>query len=88
MRRNGIAIRTIIEIVTHLIQLDSIKCKQCGLIEFVNEDIKPDYKYKLKIISPCSLKSPPQSSPYHHNPSHSVQKIHANVKSGFIPFIP
>ncbi|MCI1267236.1 MAG: hypothetical protein LKG19_11740 [Saprospiraceae bacterium] len=88
MKRNGITIRTIIEIVTHLLQLDSLKCEQCGSIEFENEDFKPNYNYKLKFISPCSLKSPPQSSPNPHISCHTVQTVHGNILSGIIPFIP
>jgi hypothetical protein len=88
LKRNGITIRTIFEIITHLLQLDSLKCEHCGSLEFVNEDFKPDYNYILKFISPCSLKSPPQSAPYPHISSHTVQTVHANILSGIIPFIP
>ncbi len=42
LRQNGITIRIIFETDTHLLQLDSLKCEQCGSIEFVNEDFKPD----------------------------------------------
>ena len=87
MKWNGITIRTIFEIVTHLLQLDSLKCEQCGSIEFVNEDFKPDYNYILKFKSPCSLKSPSQSSPYPHISSNTVQTVHGNILPGIIPFI-
>ncbi|MBL0236656.1 MAG: hypothetical protein IPQ02_08625 [Saprospiraceae bacterium] len=76
MKRNSIAIRTIFEIITHILQLDSLKRELCDSIEYVNEDSKPDYNYILKFISPWSLKSPPQSSPYPHISSHTVQTVH------------
>lgn len=88
MKDNSITIRTIFEIVTHLIQIDVLKFEQCGSIEFVNEDFIPDCNFILQFISPCSLKSPPQSSPNPHISCHTVQTVHGNILSGIIPFIP
>lgn len=45
LRNNGSTIRTVIEIITHLLKAQSVKCEKCGHTEFEIEGLPSDSNY-------------------------------------------
>lgn len=57
-RNHGRAIRTVCEIVTHLLKLEPWKCENCGAAEHTTHDLKPDASWIFKFITLPTIRSP------------------------------
>lgn len=57
-RNHGRAIRTVCEIVTHLMKLQPWQCQNCGAAEHTSHDLKPDASWIFNFITLPTIRSP------------------------------
>ena len=61
LKRNGTTVRTLFQIITQLMGLDTMKCDSCGQSEFIKEELLPNRKWILSYIRKNTAgRSPPQ----------------------------
>ena len=92
LKRNGSTIRTIMEIITHLMGLEKMKCTQCGSNDFKIEKITPDKSYVYTFLfSSNSLRAPPKQSTIldhsSHIETHSGESILYGQKEKISPIV-
>jgi hypothetical protein len=63
IKNNALTIRTVFQIISHLLGLKSLTCETCGKEDFEVEEIKKDYGYILRFIK-IDNKAPPLAN--HH----------------------
>lgn len=64
-KRNGATIRTVMEIITHLMGLEKMKCKTCGSDKFTITEIKSDKYYIGTYLNSLQMRGPPQNDEIH-----------------------
>ena len=70
IQRNTSTIRTLFQIISHLLGLDTLSCSNCGQQDFEKDEILPNRRWILKYISlyPKS-RSPPTCNQHIHHPN-------------------
>ena len=58
-KRNGDTIRTVMEIITHLMGLEKMKCEKCGSENFKIVEIKSDKNYITTYLESLQMRGPP-----------------------------
>ena len=64
LKNNSNTIRTLFEIITHLMGLEKMKCSECQSQDFDMETILPNQKFIQQFLSLQSNKSPPTQTQY------------------------
>ena len=62
LKNNSNTIRTLFEIISHLMGLEKMKCSECQCEDFEIETIQPDKKFIQKFLTLHSNKSPPNQT--------------------------
>ena len=57
-RANGRAIRTVMEIITHLMKLQPLECEKCGSQNFVTHNVSQDRDWIFQYITLPKIRSP------------------------------
>jgi hypothetical protein len=60
-KRNPVTVRTVMEIITHLMGLDKMKCQNCGSVDFQIELINRDKNYITSYLKGILKRGPPQN---------------------------
>ncbi len=61
LKRNGVTVRTLFQIISQLMGLDTMKCDNCGQSEFAREELLPNRKWILSYLTKNTEgRSPPQ----------------------------
>ena len=58
LKRNGRTIRTVMEIISHLMHLSPFICAECGGTEFETKALQPDKEYIKKYINLPNIRAP------------------------------
>ena len=58
LKRNGRTIRTVMEIISHLMHLSPFECEQCKGTEFIKKDLFPDKEWKYKWLTLPNIRAP------------------------------
>lgn len=66
IKRNGSTIRTVMEIVTHLMGLEKMKCQHCGSDDFTITDIKCYKNYIATYLKDLHERGPPNEEKTYH----------------------
>lgn len=69
LKNNEATVRTVFEILRHLMGLEMPICPECGSITFETEEIKPDASFLLPFLH---NKTPPSPSPEHIDMKHAT----------------
>lgn len=66
IKRNGSTIRTVMEIITHLMGLEKMKCQHCGSDDFTITDIKCYKNYIAIYLKDLHERGPPNEEKTYH----------------------
>ena len=72
LKNNTSTIRTVFEILRHLLKLEPFVCTECGLMDFDTETLLPDYTYIQTILQ---NKSPP-ATPHLHDELKTAAQVY------------
>jgi hypothetical protein len=84
LKRNGFTIRTLFQIISQLMGLDTMKCATCGQSEFAKEEILPNRRWILSYLTKNTEgRSPPQ-----HKTHIKPQHLTVILDDGTATFVP
>lgn len=72
LKRHGRTIRTTMEIITHLMGLDTFECAECGCKEFTVEQVLPDKTWVHKWIEVPTIRAPEARINTYHSPTEPI----------------
>lgn len=72
LRRHGRTIRTIMEIISHLMHLQPFECAKCGSQEFTEKELLPDQMWVHQWITLPNIRAPDTRIKISHSPSKPI----------------
>jgi hypothetical protein len=86
-KRNGATIRTVMEIITHLMGLEKMKCKKCGSDDFTITEIKCDKNYIGTYLKSFQMRGPPQNNKIHESSFSIIDQVISSNGSFMSDFV-
>ena len=90
-KRNGATIRTVFQIITHLMGLEKMKCEKCDSDDFTITEIKCDKNYIGTFLNNLQMRGPPQNNKIHLSSFSIIDQIissNGSFMSNFVELNP